>query len=156
MELIVGMGEYIISDNEDDIIRTFALATCVAVTVYSPMKKAAGMIHVVLPSPLDSKDTLERPGYFAVTGVPLLIDAMRRKCGCRKEELHIQMYGGADSMLCQDIYNVGKKNIDAVKHTLLAMGLTILKADLRGNESRTLAMEVKTGSVEVYRQPIIT
>ena len=64
------------------------------------------------------------------------------------------MYGGAESSLQQDIFNIGRKNIDAVKHTLLEMGLTILKADLRGSESRTLTMDVKTGQVEVHRQPI--
>ncbi len=56
--------------------------------------------------------------------------------------------------MIHDIYRVGKKNIDAVRNTLQEMGLSIVKADLRGNESRSLMMEVKTGSVEVYRQPI--
>lgn len=155
MEHVVGMGEYLVTDKEDDIIRTFALATCVAVTAYSPMRRAAGMIHVVLPAPMDHKDKTERPSYFAETGIPLLINAMCRNFGLRKEELQIQMYGGAESMLPQDIFNVGKKNIDAVKYALLNMGLTICKADLRGNESRTIAMDVKTGSVEVHRQPIL-
>lgn len=155
MELVVGMGEYIVTDREDDLIRTFALASCVAVTVYCPVKKAAGMIHVVLPFPLGPKDKTERPGYFAETGIPLLINTMGTKYGCKREELHIQMYGGADSILPHDIYNVGKKNVDAIKYILLGMGLTICKADLRGNESRTISMEVKTGLVEVYRQPIL-
>ncbi len=155
MEHVVGMGEYIVTDREDDILRTYALASCVAVTAYSPVKKAAGMIHVVLPSPLEDKDRWERPGYFAETGIPLLIGSLCKKYGCRKEELNIQLYGGAESMLDRDIYNVGRKNIDAVKYALLDMGLMISRADLRGNESRTIAMEVKTGAVAVYRQPIV-
>ena len=155
MEHVIGMDEYIVTNREEDILRTFALASCVAVTAYSPVKRAAGMIHVVLPSPLEDKDRRDRPGYFAETGVPLLISALCTKYGCRKEELHIQLYGGAESMLDQDIYNVGRKNIDAVKYALLDMGLTISKADLRGNESRTISMEVKTGTVAVQRQPII-
>ncbi|MEA4846577.1 MAG: chemotaxis protein CheD [Clostridiaceae bacterium] len=155
MELVVGMGEYIVTNRENDIIRTFALASCVAITAYSPVKKAAGMIHVVLPYPFGNKDKAERPGYFAETGVPLLINAMCQKFGCTKEELLIQIYGGADSVLRPDIYNVGKKNIDAVKKALIDMGMTIRRADLRGNESRTISMEVRTGSVEVCRQPIV-
>ncbi len=155
MEHVVGMGEYIITGGEDDILRTYALASCVAVTAYSPLKKAAGMLHVVLPSPLDERDRTGRPGYFAETGVPLMISTLCQSYGCRKEELHIQLYGGAESMLPQDIYNVGKKNIDAVKHALLSMGLTITKADLRGSESRTIALDVKTGTVEIFRQPIL-
>ncbi len=154
MELVVGMGKYVISNNEDDIIKTFALGSCVAVTVYSTEKKAAGMIHVVLPSLLRSKDIVERPGYFAVTGVPLLINAICQKYSCQKEELCIQMFGGADSINGQDIYKVGRKNIYAVKLSLLNMGLTIQKADLRGNESRSLEMNVKTGVVKVFRQLI--
>ncbi len=155
MELVVGMGEYLVTDREEDILRTFALASCVAVTAYSPYRKAAGMIHVVLPAPMDYRDSLERPSYFAETGIPLMINAMCRKYGLKKEELFIHMYGGAESVLPQDIYNVGKKNIDAVKQALLAMGLTIRKADLRGSDSRTITMDVKTGSVDVYRQPIM-
>ncbi len=155
MELVVGMGEYLVTDREEDIVRTFALASCVAVTAYSPARKAAGMIHVVLPAPMDLRDSFERPSYFAETGIPLMINAMCRKFGLKKEELYIHMYGGADSVLPQDIYNIGKKNIDAVKHALLVMGLTIRKADLRGSDSRTITMYVNTGSVDVYRQPIM-
>ena len=154
MEHVVGMGDYVTADREDDIIWTFSLASCVGVTVYSPVKKVAGMIHIVLPDPLSDRDRVERPSYFAQTGIPLLINAMCQKYGCIKNELHIQMYGGVDSRVGHDIYNVGRKNIDAVKHALISMGLTLRKADLRGNDSRTLSMDVKTGDVKIYRQPI--
>lgn len=155
MDLVVGMGEYLVTDREEDIIRTFALASCVAVTAYNPEKKAAGMVHVVLPSPMDLRDKFERPGYFAETGIPLMVNAMCRKFGIKKEKLYIHMYGGADSILPQDIYNVGEKNIDAAKNALLDLGLAVCKADLRGCDSRTITMDVRTGSVMVYRQPIM-
>ena len=154
MDGVVGMGEYRISDKEGDVLRTFALASCVAVTAYSPRQKAAGMLHVVLPAPLSSKDPLERPGYFAQTGVPLLINEMCLKYGCRREELHIQMFGGANSINSNDIYGIGLKNIDAVTHSLLDMGLTAIREDLRGNESRTLSMDVTTGEIRIFRQPL--
>jgi len=154
MELIVGMGEYFISNREGDILKTFALASCVAVTAYSPTQKAAGMIHVVLPAPFGDKDVIERPAYFATTGIPLLIGEMCQRYGCLKEELQIQMFGGADSIMSQDVFKVGMKNIDAARGSLLGMGLTAVKADLRGNESRTLEMDVKTGTIKIFRQPI--
>lgn len=154
MELVVGLGEYAVTDREEDVIRTFALASCVGVTVYSPVRKAAGMLHVVLPYPLDDKDVEERPGYYATTGIPLLINAMCQRYGCRKGELQIQLFGGADSTFDADIYKIGEKNIEAVKYTLLNMELAINKADLRGNESRTLEMDVKTGTVKVLRRPL--
>jgi chemotaxis protein CheD len=154
MDLVVGMGEYIVSDKEDDIIKTFALASCVAVTAYSPVKKVAGMIHVVLPSPMNIKDQVERPGYFAETGIPIFMNKMCREHGCFKGELQIHIYGGADSIRDNDTFNIGRRNIKAVIATLSGMGLNAHKADLSGNDSRTLTMEVKTGTVKVSRQPI--
>ncbi len=154
MELVVGMGDYTITNREDDILRTFSLASCVAVTAYSPLRRIAGMIHVVLPTPLSHMDGRDRAGYFAETGVPLMIGDMCYKYGCRKEELQIQLFGGADSIMEQDIFNIGQKNIHAVKQALGKLGLAIFKEDLRGGDSRTLAMDVKTGQIEVSRQPI--
>lgn len=58
-------------------------------------------------------------------------------------------------MLSLDIYNIGKKNIDTVKKTLSEIGLVVQKTDLRGNDSRRISMEAKTGLVVVHRQPII-
>jgi chemotaxis protein CheD len=155
MELVAGMGDCIVSDKEDDIIRTFALASCVGVTAYSPVKKVAGMVHVVLPSPLDTKDQVERPGYFAETGIPLLINKMCREYGCLKGELEIRIFGGADSIRDNDIFNIGKRNIEAVVSSLSGMGLSVHKVDLGGSESRTLKMEVKSGIVNVNRRPIL-
>lgn len=154
MELIVGLGEYIVSNKEDDIIKTFALASCVAVTAYSPAKKVAGMIHVVLPSPLNIKDQAERPGYFAETGIPLLVNKMCKEYGCLKGELQIHIYGGADSTRNNDFFNVGRRNISTVISILADTGLSVHMADVSGEESRTLTMEVKTGTVKVSRQPI--
>ena len=154
MEHVVGMGDYTISNREDDILRTFSLASCVAVTAYSPLKRIAGMIHVVLPAILAHMDGRERASYFAETGVPLLISDMCYKYGCRKEELQIQLFGGADSIMEQDIFNIGQKNIHAVKLALNKLGLAVFKEDLRGNDSRTITMDVKTGFIEVNRQRI--
>ncbi len=152
MERVVEMGAYVVSDQQEDVLKTYALGSCVAVTVYSSANRAAGMIHVVLPSALNARDAAKRPGYFARTGIPLLIDAMCHRYGCCKDELDIHMYGGMDSAFFHDVFNIGQNNILAAKYALLDMGLTIQKVDLRGNESRTLSMAVKTGAVEVYRQ----
>lgn len=74
MDRIVGIGEFAISNNKSDIIKTFALATCVAVTVYSPLKNIAGMVHIALPSPaLPGDDSKTRPCCYAITAVPFLI-----------------------------------------------------------------------------------
>lgn len=152
MNLTVGMGEYIVTDNEDAVIKTFALGSCAAVTAYSPLKKVAGMIHIVLPAPLYGMDGKNRPGYFADTGIPLLFDVLFSQYGCSKQELQVQMYGGSESMLSLDIYNIGRQNVTAVNKILFDMGLTVHNADVLGNITRSLTFEVKTGLVMVHRQ----
>lgn len=154
MDLIVGMGKYIMTDSPDDTLNTYALASCVGITAYSPSKKAAGMLHIVLPTPLRANDRVERPNYFAETGIPLFINRICRKFGCRKEELQVQVYGGSNTGPQSDIYHIAEKNIQSVQQQLHDMGVKIGKTDLRGSESRSISMEVRTGRVKVYKQPM--
>ena len=63
MDRIIGIGEYIISDDPEDSIKTFALASCVAVTFYNPFIHLAGMVHIALPTPMDLEEAQRRPGY---------------------------------------------------------------------------------------------
>lgn len=155
MEIAIGLGEYAVSDRENDIIKTFALASCVAVTAYSHVKKVAGMIHIVLPYPMDTNAKAKQPGYFAVTGIPMLLKKMVQDYSCMAGELRIHIYGGADSIRDNDVFKVGKKNIEAVVSTLSDLGLSVHKSELGGNVSRTLIMDVKTGTVKIHRQPIM-
>lgn len=153
MEIIVGIGEYVVSNKRTDIIKTFALASCVAVIAYSPSKKVAGMIHIALPFPGRSESGLG-PGHYATTGVPLLIDTMCGVYGCLKGDLRISIYGGANSINAQDLFNIGRRNVKAVTSTLSSLNLVVHKAEVGGIISRTLEMDVITGSVRVNTQPI--
>jgi len=47
--LIIGIGEYVVSNKKEDTIKTYALASCVAVIIYSSSKKVSGMVHISLP-----------------------------------------------------------------------------------------------------------
>lgn len=156
MDRIVGIGEYVISNNKSDIIKTFALATCVAVTVYSALKTTAGMVHIVLPHPTSSgNDKSQNPYYYATTAVPALINEMQLRYGCKKDELDIKLFGGAKSVFGNDIFNIGNKNVEMVKKVLGEMGLRYSVADTGGVNSRTLIMEIADGTVRVLLQPII-
>ncbi len=59
-------------------------------------------------------------------------------------------------MLEQDVFHVGKKNIEAVKFALSELGLSIRKEELGGKESRTISMDARTGTVQIYRLPLTT
>ena len=152
MNNVIGIGEYFISNKEGDIITTYALASCVAVTLYCPLKKVAGMIHIALPEPMyDSKNKL---GYYATTGLPLLFENMKDSFGCKYNELNIQLFGGANSIRSDDVFCIGKRNIEAIELMLFNYGLKYKAKEVGGYVSRTIEMEVSTGSIMSGTQPI--
>jgi chemotaxis protein CheD len=151
---IAGIGEYIISNNKNDVLKTFALSSCVAVVVHSPRKGAAGMVHIALPDSKSSTGGNINSGYYANTAVPLLINRICSEYGCTKDELVIKLYGGARSVRNDDVFNIGEKNIRAVKKELDSLNLRYNKIETGGVYSRTLEMEVDTGLTKVTTQPI--
>lgn len=152
MDKVVGIGEYAISDNPDDVIKTFALGSCVAVTVYNPVIHLAGMIHIALPYPVD---TGQRPSsYYATSGIPILIDKLRMEYGSRNQDLQVRLFGGAVSLRPDDYFKIGPKNIKAVQETISGMGLKILDAHVGGTISRSITMSVLTGQIVIAALPI--
>lgn len=150
----VGIGEYLVSNDSAEELKTYALASCVAVTVYSPSKKAAGMIHIALPFCISEEGRWLQPGYYAETGVPLLIEKMSSQFGCTPRELHIQLFGGADSIKQNDLFKIGSRNVSAVKSILENRGLSYYLTEVGGYLSRTIVMKVATGNIKVYTQPL--
>ncbi len=151
---VIGIGEYAVSDSRVNSLKTYALASCVAVTAYSPAKRVGAMIHVALPKPGCKEDGFFRPGYYATTGIPIMIDRLIRECGCTKEELQIRIYGGAESMSEKDIFHIGRRNVEAVLETLANMHLKIVNAEVGGRISRTIELDATTGMVEMHTLPI--
>ena len=77
--IYVGVGEYATSKRPGEIVKTLALGSCVAVVVLDPKNKAVGLLHVAFPeSSINKKRAAEKPGMFANTGIPDLLEEMRK------------------------------------------------------------------------------
>lgn len=153
LDIAVGLGEIAISKNPDDLLKTFALASCVGITAYSSTNHVAGMIHIVLPERPTNSDLKTPPGYYAKTGVPLFITKLLNT-GCRKSDLKLQIYGGAESRN-KDSFKIGQRNLASVQEILLKLGFDFTLADVGGKISRTLIMHVSTGNVSISTLPIM-
>ena len=154
MNNTIGIGEYVISNMEGDTITTYALASCVAVTLYCPLKKVAGMIHIALPESMDENINPQKSGYYAKTGLSLLFEEMEDSFGCKKSEVYIQLFGGANSIRSDDVFCIGKKNIEAIQSILLSYGLKYNLKEVGGYVSRTIEMEISTGLIKMETQAI--
>ena len=154
MELIVGIGGFAVSDGASDVVKTFALSTCVGLIYYSMRKRVLGMSHIQLPNSraMRSEDKLSR---FADMAPEHLMKEMMNKFRVSKSELHISLYGGVDSRDANDCFKIGEKNLATVKAALKALGLVYSEVDTGGNDSRTLVAYVSSGVVEVIKRPML-
>ncbi|MDP4087311.1 MAG: chemotaxis protein CheD [Bacillota bacterium] len=154
MERIVGIGEMAISNNIEDTIKTFALASCVGVVAYSPQKKVGGMLHFALPHPLVKQEPEVRSCYYASIGIPYFIHSIYKEYGCLKNELIISLYGGASSIRNEDIFHVGEKNLETARSILNNMNIKFDDIETGRKVSRTIQLNISTGKVDIAYQKI--
>ena len=145
----VGIGEWVVSKDPADCIKTYALGSCVAVCIYDVKARIAGMIHVALPeSSIDPEKARSLPGYFADVGLPLMIEEMK-KGGATREGVWVKLIGGSSVMDPGSLFDIGKRNILAVKRVLWKSSLGPLAEDLGGDISRTVSLNVVDGETTV-------
>lgn len=155
MQRIVNIGEHIVSDNIEDSIITYALGSCVAVTIYCPHKKVLGMAHCALPSSLINAEQSRRlPGYYVDTALDLLVKAFVEDYKCRRSDLVVRLFGGSRAMYGEDIFNVGQRNLEAAISILRAYQINFDMKETGGCASRTVQMEVDTGKVKLITYPL--
>lgn len=145
--LIVGIAECLVSADPEGVLVTYALGSCIAVTIYDPTTKVAGMLHYMLPeSGIDANKARERPYMFADTGVPLLF---RRayELGADKKRIVVRVAGGAQVMNDTGVFDIGRRNYLALRKILWKAGVLIHGEEVGGSMSRTVRLEVGTGTM---------
>ena len=151
MEFIyVGIGEFAVSRNPNHILKTMALGSCVGVIVRDAKSGGAGLLHVALPdSSINQKRAQEKPGSFADTGIPALLKAMRKVGYDGTSRLTVKLTGGASIMDPNNTFNIGKRNILAIKKILWGFRMGAISEDLGGSISRSVSVEIETGRVTI-------
>ncbi len=149
---VVGVGGLAASNQADDIIKTFALGSCVAVIMLHPGARAVGMVHIALPDSAVARGNIgDRPGYFADTGIPALLKQMAAlNWGVNDNRgMIVKLVGGAKVMDPNNVFTIGKRNILAVKKVLWSLGMGPRAEDVGGAISRTVTVPVATGQVHI-------
>ena len=155
--IVVGIGEYAVSNDRASVILTHALGSCIAVCLWDPAAKVAGLIHVLLPdSRINPARAGEQPAAFADTGLPLLFRTAY-EYGVDKKRCQVRLVGGADitgagsaaAGAGKDAGSVGKRNLLAVRSLLWRNGVLVQKEAVGGSEPRTVSMDVGDGSLKI-------
>ena len=148
--IYVGVGEYSATRTPGTIVRTLALGSCVAVIFLDPKQKAVGLLHVALPdSSINKKRMEERPGMFADSGIPKLLEEMKKVGYNESNKLIVKLAGGASIMDPNNTFNIGKRNVLAIRKKLWQYKLGAIAEDVGGNLSRSISIDLNTGRVIV-------
>ena len=148
--IYVGVGEYAASKTRGEIVKTLALGSCVAVVILDAKNKSVGLLHIALPeSSINKKRAEEKPGMFADTGIPKLLEEMKKLGYDGKSRLIVKLAGGASIMDPNNTFNIGKRNALAIRKILWRFRLGAIAEDVGGNISRTVSIDMNTGKVIV-------
>ena len=148
----VDISDLRVSAAPDDVIVTYALGSCIAVMLHDPVRKAAGMIHYMLPlSETSPEKAKTRPAMFADTGVPMLFHSMY-ELGCKKSDLVVKVAGGGALYDDGGLFNIGKRNYTVLRKIFWKANVMISAEDVGGAKSRTVRLHVATGRCTIASQ----
>lgn len=148
--IVVGIGEFAVSNDRESAILTHALGSCVAVCLWDPKAGVAGLIHVLLPdSRINAERAAVQPAAFADTGIPLLFQTAYAY-GVNKQRCQVTLVGGADvTGITAGTTSVGKRNILAARALLWKNGVMLQSEAVGGRDARTVSMDVSDGRIQV-------
>lgn len=143
--LLVGMAEIQTVKGAGQ-LTCLGLGSCIGLCGYDPVTKVAGMVHVMLPEAFAGK-VVDKPGKFADTGVPALLEAIKR-AGGEPSRLLFAMAGGAQvfkfGASAESRLDIGSRNAAAVTKILKEKGMRIVAHDTGGSNGRTVTFTVET------------
>lgn len=155
-EIIIGIGDFQISNDTNSVLKTFALGSCVAVVIYDNQTHTGGMIHIALSnSKVNEEKSRSKPGYFANTGIPAIVNAFKKADSTfDPSKCTIKLIGGASVLNDEDFFNIGKTNIETTRRILKEYGFKIHKEDVGGKISRTVSLSIENGKVIISNAEI--
>lgn len=151
-EILVNIGECAIGDSSK-VMMCLGLGSCVGVAIYDSNKKIAGLAHVMMPSKgmlVRAYESSESSKKFADIAIPYLVESLV-KAGCNKDSMHAKISGGAQMFKNNndELFDIGKRNIAAVKEQLSNYHIPLVAEDVGGNEGRTMRFKVDTSRLLV-------
>jgi chemotaxis protein CheD len=147
----LGIGELAATCEPNVELMIHALGSCVGVVMMDPAVRGIALDHVALPESTASPEHAQRlPGYFADTAIPAMLNALKQ-CGSRANgtELIVKLVGGAVFLDKQNVFNIGKRNVLALKKTLWQHGIGVMAEDVGGHTSRTVIVDTGDGRVRI-------
>ncbi|MCP4291302.1 MAG: chemotaxis protein CheD [bacterium] len=116
-----------------------------------PATRTVGMVHVALPESIVHEERAKKlPGYFADTAIPVLLEKMKSVGAAQNlRKIIVKLTGGANVMDKNNTFNIGKRNVLAIKKGLWGVRMGAVAEDVGGNISRTVTVKMTDGKVVI-------
>lgn len=148
-KVVVGIADMAVSNNQSLTLATYSLGSCIGVTIYDPVTKVGGLLHVMLPeSSIDMDKAQRQPAMFMDTGIPALFRAAY-ELKAEKYRVKICVVGGAQVMDSSGFFSIGKRNYQTLKTILEKHDLTVTAEQVGGMVSRSVYLNLATGEVRL-------
>jgi chemotaxis protein CheD len=147
--LVVGIADLVLTADSQTTLVTYALGSCIGVTIFDPVAHVGGMLHFMLPqATLNPEKAGKTPSMFADTGVPLLF-TRAYELGARKERLIVCAAGGAEILADEGHFKIGSRNRTMLRKLFWKNNVLLASEDTGGSHSRTMTLRLTDGLVTV-------
>jgi chemotaxis protein CheD len=149
IKLVVDLADLAVSRDPYTTLITHSLGSCIAVAIWDPVGKVAGLLHYMLPESSRLPEKAEcNPAMFCDSGVRALFDAACR-LGAVRRRLVVRVAGGSHLFGDKGTFDIGKRNYAALRKAFSENGIMINAEHVGGTISRTMRVEAGTGAVIV-------
>jgi chemotaxis protein CheD len=149
-QIVVGVGECAVASGRGQSLATFALGSCIGVAVYDAAVHVGGLLHFMLPdSSIEPCKGRSRPFLFADTAIPMLLRTVCRR-GAAVGRLVAHAAGGARMIEGDRIFDVGRRNSEALRIQLEGAGVSLRRSEIGGTVSRNMRLEIGTGKIWLW------
>ncbi len=143
--LVVGIGEALVTGDDCAIIVTHALGSCVGIAAYDSKCRVGGILHYMLPTLPNKKVTYEESWKYGEEAIPNFFKLLYKK-GATKDSLRIVMAGGSE-LLGTTSLPIGRRNVVIAERLFKKNNVFIANEDTGGAKPRTLYLEMASGRV---------
>lgn len=148
----------LVAGDEDCIITTSGVGSCVVVVLYDRLSRIGGMAHTILPrkrieeeTPLYRRDNDGRVfAKYVDQAILILLDEIKA-LGGNKEHLVAKLVGGAHMfvLLEGDKHGIGWENTEVAREELSRLNIPIETEVIGGTVGRNVRFDCSTGIVEI-------
>lgn len=148
-KVVVGIADLAVSNNPTLTLATYSLGSCLGISIFDPVARVGGLLHVMLPeSRIDPDKAQRQPAMFMDSGLPALLRAAL-ELKAEMPRLQICVVGGAQVMDSSGFFSIGRRNYEMLKTILNEHGLKIHAEQVGGMVSRSLYLHLATGEVRL-------